>query len=200
MVASIPSSTPQLLPPGAPLPLPVRLFLRLWTGPIASHLKSSTQTRAYYEGVAGKLVALIARVPAGKRHIKVLVDPINGLEDSSRYWSLNDLMEHVLIVHRQVEDVILKLASGIVPQGTASTAAVKPRGTDRDLLEEFSDYEPGLLAQLDDKVRNLNFNSALTFRHPWMGLLTARQWYWILSVHQAVHYKQAKEIVAGLGC
>lgn len=50
------------------------------------------------------------------------------LADSSRFWSADDGLEHLVIVTRAVEQVILSLASGTVPKGTADIAKVKPRG------------------------------------------------------------------------
>ena len=191
--------SPKLQPPGAGLPLPQRIFLRLWLGPIVSRRTSQAKSRAQYEHLTQKLVQ-VSEVPSQKRNTQILVNPIPGLEDSSRYWSLNQVLDHLLIVSRSMEGVILSLSSGKIPEGQADPAKVKPGKADRDLLHEFSGYAPELLKTIDEKLARpgMDIHSKLRFRHQWFGGLTTPQWYWLLASHQAIHYRQAKEIIRGL--
>jgi hypothetical protein len=190
----------KLQPPGAGLPLAQRLVLKLWLGPVVSKRSSLAECRANYEGLTRKIIEKVAAVPAEKRTVKVLVKPIIGLEDSSRFWSLNDVLEHLTIVSTAIESGILSLASGVVPSTKADVAKVKPKGADHDLLAEYSAFGPGLLARLDEKLARpgLDINSPLTHEHPWFGQFTARQWYWLLGGHQGIHYQQVKQIIKGL--
>jgi hypothetical protein len=191
---------PRLQPPGAGLPIAERLFLRLWLAPVVSKRIPRSESRAVFERLSQKLIDQVAAIPAEKRNLPILVDPIRGLEDSSRYWSLNGVLEHLLIVTRSMESIILGLASGKIPDGKADIAKVKPKHLDRDTLPEFQAYAPGLFESLDKKLAEpgMSFDSPLPFRHPWLGDLTARQWYWLAGSHLGIHYKQAKEIMRGL--
>jgi hypothetical protein len=198
-----PSSTEapiKLQPPGAGLPLSQRLVIKFWLGPVVSKRATLAESRANYEGLTRKIIEKVAGVPPVKRTVKVLVKPLVGLEDSSRFWSLNDVLEHLTIVSTAIEAGILSLASGVVPDTKADTAKVKPKGADHDLLAEYTAFGPVLLARLDEKLAKpgLDINSPLTHRHPWFGPFTARQWYWLLGGHQGVHYQQVKEIIKGL--
>lgn len=194
------SPPPKLQPPGAGLPLAQRVVLKLWFGPFVSRYTPPSESRKSYEAITRKLVDRVSDIPAETRKIKILVDPIPGLEDSSRYWSLNELLEHLLIVSKGVEKTILSLASGVVPEGKADIAKLKPGKAEGDFLNEFTAYAPGLMKQIDERLKQpgMDFNSSFRFRHPWFGPFTARQWYWILGSHQAIHYRQAKEIMSGL--
>jgi hypothetical protein len=176
------------------------IAIRVWFGPVVSRRTSLATSRENYEALVAKLIERVGATPVEKRAMRVLVDPINGLEDSSRYWSLNEVLEHLLIVSRAMEKVILSLCAGEIPPGIADTAKVKPRGSNLDTLEEFRGYAPGLLARIDEAVKapGMNMNSPLRFRHPWFGPITARQWYWVMSTHIGLHYQQAKRIAAGL--
>jgi hypothetical protein len=120
-----------------------------------------------------------------------------GLEDSSRYWSLNEVLEHLLIVSRRMELVILELAAGRIPQGVADTAKVKPSHPDQSSLPEFIEYAPNLMKSLDEKLAgpNFDFDSALKYGHPWFGKITAKQWYWLLAGHHAIHLGQVNAIL-----
>jgi hypothetical protein len=77
---------------------------------------------------------------------------------------------------------------------------VKPKRHEQDFLAEFISYAPDLLRRLDEQVRTPGFdlNSTTQFDHPWFGPFTAKQWYWLLGAHQAVHAKQVKAIIAKL--
>ncbi|HTL12543.1 MAG TPA: DinB family protein, partial [Bdellovibrionota bacterium] len=177
-----------------------RAYLRLWLKPVVSRRMPRSEVRANFDRLAGKLVEKISEVPAELRNTKILVEPIRGLEDSSRYWSLNGVLEHVLIVSQGLETIILMLAAGKRPPIEVDIAKVKPKHRAGDLLEEFQAYAPKLYDRLDAALAQpgMDLDSRLTHRHPWFGDLTARQWYWLISSHVGVHYAQAKAIIAGL--
>ena len=191
---------PKLQAPGAGLPLSQKLFLKLWVGPIISKFSAKKKNRENYERLAQKIIEKVSKIPLEKRSIRVLVNPMPGLEDSSRFWSLNGVLEHLLIVSKSMEYVIVSLATGTIPEGKADVAKVKPKNMETDALPEFKAYAPELMKRIDEKLESgkMNFESSLTFHHPWFGEITARQWYWLLKAHQGIHYRQAKEIISQL--
>lgn len=200
MRSDVDHGEPKLQSPGAGLPFLQSLAARFWIGPYVSKQTSPTQVRERYDHVIEKLTRLVAEIPAEKRAIRVLVEPLMGLEDSSRYWSLNAVLDHLLIVSSAMEAGILSLAAGKLPDLKPDTATVKPKKFDQDMLPEFIARSVPLMKRLDDALSQpgMNFDSPLTLRHPWFGPMNARQWHWLLSAHLTVHYKQAKLIVRGL--
>src|ERR1700722_8136809 len=94
---------PQLQPPGAGLPRPQRLIIKLIMGPFVSRWTPKAKSQERYELLTKKIIEIVSVVPLEKRRIPFLVNPIMGLEDSSRFWSLNELMEHLLLVARNIE-------------------------------------------------------------------------------------------------
>lgn len=191
---------PKLAPPGAGLPLLQRLALRYWYGPVVSRRAKRSEIQLHYERLCTKLIGLVESVPAADRGTRILVPPQAALEDSSRYWSLNGVLEHLLIVNSAIEECILSLAAGKVPQKKADIAAVKPSESKGDQLGLFRDQAPGYLARINQKLAEpgRDADSALVFDHPWFGPLTAHQWYWLTASHLGIHYKQARQIVRGL--
>lgn len=194
------TSEPKLQAPGAGLPFPQRMALKFWFGPIVSKRTPREKARTNYEALVQKLIREVSKISPDSRKKKILVKPLRGLEDSSRYWSLNDLLEHLLIVSRATEAAILSLSAGKVPTGKADVAAVKPHGLQQDLLQEFAAYAPTLIQKLDEQLSKpgMDFSSPLQYTHPWFGPFTARQWYWLLGAHLGIHYTQAKEIIKQL--
>ncbi len=194
------TSDPKLQPPGAGLPLAQLVFLKIWLGPFVSKRTPPKKSRETYEKLTKKIIEYAASLSDEQRSEKVLVDPIRGLEDSSRYWSMNGVLEHLMMVSTGVEATILALSSGTVPNQKVDTAKVKPAQKGQDYLAQFTERAPGLMSRLDEKLSqpNMNFESQLKLKHPWFGKMTAKQWYWLLGTHQGIHYQQAQQIASAL--
>lgn len=188
---------PKLQKPGAGLPLIQKIVLRLIIGPFQTKKTPWEVSRARYEKLTGNILKVAESIPLEKRKIKVLVDPIVGLEDSSRYWSVDMLLEHLMIVSKHMEGIILQLTGGTVPDVKVDIARVKPTvhshdATSQEILAEYSAYAPTVMQKLDAGMKNRE--SKLTLTHPWFGKCTARQWYWVLAAHQGIHWQQLKQI------
>lgn len=186
--------------PGAGLPFLQKLLVRFILGPFASKRSTWSENRAQYERVTSKIIEMIKQVPSEKRNIKILVPPTRGLEDSSRNWSLDNTLEHLLVVSKGIESLILGLASGVKPGLEVDIAKFKPRGQGSNVLQEFESYAPSLMQSLDTKLEGpaMNKDAKLKHYHPWFGPITAKQWYWLLAMHQGIHYVQIKKIIRGL--
>src|SRR5688572_28967817 len=109
MRSSQPSSEPKLQPPGAGLPLYQRIVLKLWYGPVVSKRISLPACRQHYEGLTQNLNDDICECRPQHLALPVLVRPIPGLEDSSRYWFLNGVLELLMTGSKGMEVVILSL-------------------------------------------------------------------------------------------
>ncbi len=188
----------KLAPPGAGLPFAERLFTRWVVGPVFSKYLPLSGARKDYERHTATLISVVSAASLEERLRPVLIPRIVGLEDSSRNWSLQGVLEHLLTVARGIERVMLSLGREIAPPGAADPAKVKPQNFEHDYLDEFKEFAPGLLERMDRLVLSgeLKLDSDATFLHPWFGNLNARQWYWFLARHQRIHTRQAIAIVA----
>jgi hypothetical protein len=184
----------KLAPPGAPLPLVQHLFLRYIVGPYLAGRTTWEEDQARFSSAGKKILGLVHGKSAASLARPVLVSPMRGLEDSSRFWSAAMAMDHLLIVGKQVGAVTVALSKGVIPPGKASTATVKPpAGRDPEQIhEEFRLFVESHMGQVLASVENRE--SPLTFSHPWFGPLTAKKWYWLLGVHQKIHLQQISEI------
>ncbi len=186
---------PKLAPPGAGLPrvelLVARALFRVqvWTGSRRSFEKRFGQERE-------RIRELIQNCDPELGARRVLIRRIAGLEDSSRNWSVWMTLDHLRIVNHSIAEVIRALVKGAMPEGTASTAAVKPSETvTADILtayEESCDVLRRVVAQSAD------LNTQIRFRHPWFGPLNAYRWLVISAVHMRIHRAQIERILAGL--
>jgi len=190
-------SEPKLQPPGAGLPLIQRIALKLFIGPFQSKSVPWEESRARYEKLTAKILAAAESTPAEARKIKILVNPIVGLEDSSRYWSIDMVLEHLIIVGTQMEAMILMLSRGETSERKVDIAKVKPtvassESSAQDILAQYQSFAPGLMARLDAGMKNRD--SKTTHHHPWFGPFNTRQWYWLMAGHQGIHWQQLKQI------
>ena len=144
------------------------------------------------------MISLAEPFPRPLQEQPQLIERITGIEDSSRNWSLAMTLEHTNIVASLIIKVVTLLGSGTVPDFHIQTARVKPQG-EKTWLENVKDFEGILnaeLPQLSDP--SLMRDSPQKLDHPWFGPLCAREWVWLLGVHQTVHRRQSEKILKKL--
>jgi hypothetical protein len=188
-------SEPRLAPPGAGLPK-VELFVartlsrwRVWTGS-----RESFNADFERERVAISKLYRDCEAPFAER--RLLINRLPGMEDSSRNWSVWMTLDHLRIVNRSIANIISKLAKENVPEGTASTAAVKPDpSADASIVAE---YEASCDAVLAAAAAAPNLRTKARFAHPWFGPMDAFAWHGLAGDHMAIHRAQLERIIEGL--
>jgi hypothetical protein len=186
---------PRLAPPGAGLPKPELIVARqlmAWQRGMGN--RESFSRRFQQERAAiGQLIGACDGAAAARR---VLIRRPPGLEDSSRYWSVWMTLEHLRIVNTQVAGVIRSLARGMVPPGTASTAAVKPGAElTADVVDAY-EHACDLLVATVAAAKELQ--TGVRFPHPWFGPLDALGWHAMAGSHMGLHRVQIERILQGL--
>lgn len=186
---------PKLAPPGAGLPqhelLIGRLLFRLrrWTA-------GREAVNARFRRERERIRHLVDACDGDSAARRVLIARPVGLEDSSRYWSIWMTLDHLRIVHQGMSRVIGALAKGVVPPGTASTAAVKPSPVaTSSVLEEYESSCDALLAVVAGVA---DLRTGVRYAHPWFGPLDAAGWHALAAGHLGIHRVQIERIHRGL--
>jgi hypothetical protein len=105
-------------------------------------------------------------------------------------------LDHLRIVHNDFIRVIGALTKGIMPEGKASTAAVKPStGITSEIVTAYKESCDALLAIV---AASPNLHTALRFPHPWFGPLDAAGWHALAGGHMGIHRVQIQRILDGL--
>lgn len=184
---------PRLAPPGAGLPR-----LELLLGRLLFALKRRTGSRESFNSKFNRERACIRRLAqACDRDAlahRVLIARAIGMEDSSRYWSVLMTLDHLRIVHREMARVIGDLTNGRLPEGTASTATVKPGP--QVTADVISAYEESCDALLATVAAATNLKTELRYAHPWFGPLDAYGWHALAAGHLGIHRVQIQRICA----
>lgn len=206
MTASTPQHEPHLQPPGAGLPFVQGLLLKYWLYPrLIKNYDGNASLDAMLRETA-RIIALAAPLDEEAFFRRVLVDPLPGLEDSSRFWSVAMVMEHLVICMRPMTHIAETLAAGKAMNIEVSTAAVKPKGgrtlSKAQWIALFDDVTNECAGRLRPIAARSDVaqpaRTAPRVRHPFFGPVHARGWIWVMGVHPTTHRRQAEQIVAGL--
>ena len=187
---------PQLELPGAGLPAFELAWLRIMFRCACKVISLHTGLK-WFQFEARKIVALAGRVSAAQAAVPVLIDRVVGIEDSSRYWSVFMVLDHLRIVDEGITQIIETLTDNrlfgqeVLIQDVKPSPQSGPDTIDR-FLKAVGSYESTVirLGQLGYHVRH---------PHPWFGPMTAHDWHCLAAIHHWVHRRQLERIVGKLG-
>lgn len=195
MRASLPSSPPQLQPPGAGLPWYERLV-----GGVMLRRRARGATRrqnaARFAQERDQILDLVRSCCAQAAARPVLIARLRGMEDSSRFWSVCMTLEHLRIVNHGTGELIRLLGLGQTPTRRTGTADVKPRpGIGVEVIGAF-EAACAHFARCVDEVAELR--TAVRWPHPWFGPLDAADWHFFTAFHMKLHHHQIEAILRSL--
>lgn len=184
---------PRLAPPGAGIPTIERLVGGLifafnrWRG-------TRERFAAQFDRERDAIAGLYRGRDASVLKQRVLIPRLRGLEDSSRYWSVWMTLDHLRIVNGEITRVIEALTQGRIPEGRASTAAVKPS-------PDAGPETPSAYEQSCDRFVALaascpTLRTNLRYAHPWFGPLDGAAWHAMAAMHMGIHRAQISRILA----
>ena len=186
---------PKLEKPGAGLP-----WLESWIAQVGffifRSLTSKEKALRFFEKEAELIINVVTKLDAPKRMQRVLIDRISGIEDSSRYWSVNMALQHLNSVNNAIIEGVETLASGSNFGLEVKIANFKPKieaaACELELFRKAN-------AEYAKKLNALpSLGSKVTHPHPWFGPLDAHGWHCLAAVHNQIHRLQIEKIIAGL--
>ena len=186
---------PQLAPPGAGLPT-----IELWIGRARFAWQRCTGDREsfnrHFQNERERIRALVGTCNEEIGAKRILIKRVRGLEDSSRYWSVWMVLDHLRIVNGSFDRIVRALTSGIIPEGKASTATVKP--SPLVTASVASEYERSCDALLESVASVRDWQPGLRYSHPWFGPLNSAGWHALAGGHMGIHRTQIERIITGL--
>lgn len=187
---------PKLAKPGSGLPIPLRWIARFMV-PYRAQKSNWNENAQRYSRYSQAIDEIVKSLTTDQLNQKILVDPIVGLEDSSRYWSIAMTLDHIMIVSTHISQVVSELSHDKIPAVEVRVENVKPPAQlhDLNIVAKFNRFWPVLISSISIGP-DLNQTK---LKHPWFGKLNAHQWFYILCMHQGIHLKQIKEISRQLG-
>ena len=189
-----PASEPKLAAPGAGIPFRRKLLFTYIVRPLVAARSDWLENARGFAAITDKILAELQGLSVEQLTTRRLVPKQPGLEDSSRYWSIAMALEHLVIVGRQMEEVIGALSSEKRLVQKVDTAKVKPLGqkASQDVIEEFKAWAVGAEQRVLDVSRSQTSRAQLA--HPWFGSFNSLQWQWLMTQHHATHLRQIRSI------
>lgn len=180
--------------PGAGIPWYSKIFLKTIIKPFVAARTPLSETELLFVKSFEKIQKEIRGLSDDQLSKRTLVPRLQGLEDSSRFWSIKMTIEHIDIVSRALHRVIKDLSEEKPHQVIADTALVKPLGTTRieEILQSHMNFAKNEFPKIKELVSSRD--SKTTHLHPWFGAMTARQWFWLIAIHQNLHLNQIRAI------
>ena len=186
----------QLAAPGAGLPrIELAIARSLFSRKCRMGTRDGFVARFTHERTA--IQELVASCQESKRGERILIARLRGLEDSSRNWSVWMTLDHLRITNEAFAHIVTELAEGRIPEGEASTAAVKPTALQTAAVE--ADFERSCDGVLAAVAAAPLLKTANRFSHPWFGPLDAFGWLALSSLHLGIHRAQIADILKGMG-
>ncbi len=152
------------------------------------------RTWMLYEKEGEKILQLANSLNRDELFERVLVPPLFGLEDNSRYYSVAMVLMHLLIVGEALVRRIPPLSRGIRPDDQVKIEDVKPyTEIPDDIVERFARFMQSYRRRLEKNLGDIHIDN--TTPHPWFGELNPKGWSTLAMVHQIVHRRQIEAIV-----
>ena len=142
-----------LAPPGAGLPAFQALLLRYVLFPIYCRMTAWLRPRATFQAAGDRVTALAEPLSPEQLQQRVVVKAPLGIEDSSRYWSAEMVLEHLIEVGTLIATGIVELTQGEEVTVKADVVDVKPKGGKGEgVIEDFQAFLLGYDRTLAEDV------------------------------------------------
>lgn len=182
-----------LQPPGAGLPWAELAAARLGMRIVRWSMSRRRASRIFRQE-ADRILSLSRSMPAEIAAQRVLIPRVFGIEDSSRYWSVLMVLDHLVIVNDAIVQIVQSLAAGKPFEREIGIADVKPNPDQSPaIIERFAASAADYLAAIDTLPKLL---TRLCYRHPWFGPLDGQGWHILAAIHMRIHRRQVQRIVA----
>ena len=187
-------TSPRLQPAGAGLPAVEARFFRHGL-PLLSRAISRDAARKMFLREGNRILYLAQDLADWELEERVLVKRPFGIEDSSRYWSMEMLMEHLIMTGVATHKIIRQLSIGVRPQQRPTISQGKPQGgRGPRVRDEFARFLNKFAESSDD----LTLPPRPTLAHPWTGEMNALQWFKFAALHNWMHRVHAERLYAGV--
>lgn len=172
---------------------------RYYIGPFVAARSDWDKNWQTFDKVNAKIIAYADRLNDEQLKTRILVPRLQGIEDSSRYWSVAMTLEHLVIVGTGITAIVKSLGQNIVPPVKVNIGNLKPKGSHEPQsdLHDFRRFATTTRPALEQVIR-LPVSRIHKLDHPWFGPFDALEWQWVMATHSVIHYRQIKAIVAQL--
>ncbi len=164
---------------------------------IGSAFRSDSSIANSFQQSARTILSVVDTQDVGVLSQSYSIPRLQGIEESSRHWSVLMVLDHLTNVNLAIVDTVRALRSGNQPFATIKIADYKPN-PDAD-VETIARFRETSNRYLSFAKSHRPLRTHLTARHPWFGELDGHQWHALAAAHQKIHLRQIYKILAMIG-
>ncbi|PHR58450.1 MAG: hypothetical protein COA44_03125 [Arcobacter sp.] len=177
--------------PGAGIPWHQEKFIQYLIVPILPSILNWERGLSYFQKQVAEIVELVNGLDENTLSKQVLVPPMFALEDSSRFWSINMVLEHLVTVNLGTMEIVDLLSQEKKIERELGTAKVKPFKNTKH-TKKLIVFEKAYSRMIK---RNSKQVSTMTKDHPWFGSFNNTNWHSFIGIHNRLHKKQIQNIL-----
>lgn len=181
--------------PGEGLPKGEFMVIRLFLIPLVRTFFTWRIAFWLFKRESKIIIALLDSLSENERLRQVVIDKTFAIEDHSRQFSLNMVIEHLCITGRKVMGVITALSAEKTFDEPLTIQGVKPFENKADTLSDFKafvDDYTHFFASLEKK------HSLMTKPHPWFRSFNNFDWNAFMYMHTFIHRRQIQAVIKAL--
>lgn len=147
---------------------------------------------AWFKSENQQLISLATSVSEAMGRQRVLIRRVVGIEDSSRFWSVFMVLDHLLIADRLTIKIMESLSANKEFPQQIRIEDIKPlpeRG--KEVIAEFQQLVEDYVLYLEKITR---WHSQQSHPHPWFGPLNIHGWHCFTAFHLIISFIGANYI------
>lgn len=185
----------KLQPPGSGLPKMERLFIKNILVPSIRTLCTWNIAIFLLKRELKIIKNLVNNIDEKKLTKKVIIDRVFAIEDDTRQFSLNMVLEHLVIAGTLIKDVIKTLSKEQEYKDDIKITNVKPN---KNIQEEYKEFEEFYNEYIIFIKNHSKKQSKMKKRHPWFIEFNNYDWSVFMFMHTFIHRRQIQAIIKEL--
>ncbi|RXJ66796.1 hypothetical protein CRV08_12070 [Halarcobacter ebronensis] len=135
---------------------------------------------------------IVDKIDKQKCMQKVVIDRTFAIEDHSRQYSINMVLEHLCIAGKGIMIIIKTLSDEKEFPKDVTIEGVKPKENRINQIKEFMNFYKTYF----EFIKNLpKRNSKMTKHHPWFESFNNYDWANFMYMHTFIHRRQIEAII-----
>ncbi|XOB60848.1 hypothetical protein ACMC56_09530 [Campylobacterota bacterium DY0563] len=180
---------------GAGLPTIERLFIKTILVPGVRTLCTWNMAAFLLKRELKIIKKLVSKVDKEKLTQKVIIDRVFAIEDHTRQFSINMVLEHLVIAGSLMKNIIETLSKEENFIEDVKIQNVKPN---KNIVDEYTEFEIFYNNYLDFIKRLPKKQSKMKKRHPWFINFNNYDWSVFMFMHTFIHRRQIEAIIKEL--
>ena len=182
--------------PGAGLPRMERVFIKNILVPGVRMLFTWDIALLFLKREISIIKKLLKKVPKELHRKQVIIDRTFAIEDHSRQFSVNMVLEHLTIAGSAIMAVIDTLTKEKEFQTDIKIENVKPKENKENQIQEFLGFYENYFEYIKNHSQK---QSKMTKEHPWFTGFNNYDWSVFMFMHTFIHRRQIEAIIKELG-